>query len=354
MSKDIIFEVIPGAGGDIGKIILDRPQSLHALDLTMCVALHKKLMQWSMHSAIKAVIITSTGEKAFCAGGDVRAIYDLIKAGHYEQAEKFFQQEYAMNQAIFNFPKPYIAFLNGVTMGGGVGISIHGSYSVATERLVWAMPETKIGFFPDVGVGYHLARLPGAVGNYLALTGARLSAGEAYQLGIVQAVIPSSQLAKLEQTFIETDFKSTDFQVVTEIIAHFHEAPDSSSSPLQINLDRIDQFFSHASVEDMVQQLGQDQDSWSQETRAILAAVSPLSLKITNEHLRHCVNYNFEQVMQENFTLVKHFLRDHDFMEGVRAGMIDKDNRPHWRPDHLAAVSSTLVQHYFDSSSRSR
>lgn len=350
MSDEIIFAVIPGAGGDIGKIILNRPQNLHALNLNMCVALQQKLTQWAKHPAIKAVIITGAGDKAFCAGGDVRAIYELVKAENDAEAENFFQQEYAMNQTVFNFPKPYIAFLDGITMGGGVGISLNGSYAVATERLVWAMPETKIGFFPDVGAGYHLARLPGGFGNYLALTGERLLAGDAWQLEIVQAVIPSQQLPDLEQALITTDFSATDFQAVTQIIAGFHEPPDASLNPLQANAERINQYFGGNSVADIVHRLGEGTDPWCQAARANLAALSPLSLKVTSEHLRRCAHYHFEQVMQENFTLVKHFLHDHDFMEGVRAAMIDKDRRPHWRPDHLAAVSLSLVESYFTAS----
>lgn len=347
-TQDIIFEVIPGAGGDIGKIILNRPPNLNALNLNMCMTLHQRLTQWAKHPAIKAVILTGAGDKAFCAGGDVRAIYELMKAGRYAEAENFFQQEYAMNQALFNFPKPYISFLDGLTMGGGVGISIHGSFSVATERLIWAMPETKIGFFPDVGVGYHLAKLPDGAGHYLALTGERLLAGDAYTLGIVQAVIPSQKLLDLEQALIQTHFKASDFQIVTQIISESHEHPDTSLNSLSTNLVRIKQYFSTHSVDDIVQQLSQSEDAWCQATRALLAAHSPISLKVTSEHLRRCASYPFEEVMNENLLLVKHFLRGHDFTEGIRSAVIDKDRRPHWHPDHLAAVPASLVQSYFE------
>ncbi len=282
------------------------------------------------------------------AGGDIRSIYQLCaKANRYQEAENFFKQEYAMNQAIFHFQKPYIAFLDGITMGGGVGLSIHGSFAIATERLIWAMPETRIGFFPDVGVGYHLAKLPPHIANYLALTGERIKAGDAYQLGLVNAVIPSTELADLEKALITTHFKSFEFGVVKQLITQFHRGLNEHSITLAENAKQIKQCFTQHSLEEIINNLTQIDDPWHQATAKTLAAQSPLSLKITFEHLQHCHHLNFEQVMAENTRLSQHFLRGHDFMEGVRAAVIDKDNRPQWRPATLVEVTPEMVQEYF-------
>ena len=345
---DVIFRIIPGAGGDVGKIILNRPQSLNALNLQMCIAIHQQLTQWQEQRSIKAVIITGAGDRAFCAGGDVRAVYELCaKQGRYDEAMVFFQQEYAMNQAIFQFSKPYVSFLDGITMGGGVGLSIHGSHSVATERLMWAMPETRIGFFPDVGTGYHLTRLSGHTGNYLALTGERALAGDVFESGLVTAVIPSSSLDELEKTLINTVFNSDDFTAVTQIINGFHHEPAAHLYTFRDHSPQINEHFSKNSIEEILSELTQSNDPWCKSTAAILAAQSPFSLKITHAHLQHCEYLNFPAVMAENSRLAKHLIRGHDFMEGVRAAVIDRDRHPHWLPANLAEITDAMVQHCF-------
>ena len=216
---EVIFQIIPGVGGDIGKISLNRPQALNALNLSMCSAIHQQLQLWLIDPGIKAVMITGEGERAFCAGGDIRNLYEAIKNGCYEPALEFFQVEYAMNQALFEFPKPYIAFLHGVTMGGGVGISIHGSHTLTDDHLVWAMPETGIGFFPDVGVCYYLARMPHHIGYYLALTGEAINAQETYQLGITDAIIPKRLWPEVEKRLAETVFEGSGLETVSNILS---------------------------------------------------------------------------------------------------------------------------------------
>lgn len=345
--KEVVFEILPGVGGNIGKIILNRPKNLNALNFQMCENIFRQLTQWEKEKSIKAVIISSAGGRAFCAGGDVRALYETVKQGHYEEAMGFFIQEYAMNQAIFDFQKPYIAFLDGVTMGGGVGVSIHGSHSIATERLVWAMPETRIGFFPDVGVCYHLSRLPDNIGDYLALTGEQILANDAYHLGLVTSVIPSVRLEELENKIIKTPFSSTDFDVVTHIIKNFHQTPNESLNTHKIHFEKIKKYFSRHQVEDILSGLISEEDDWCQATAKTLAAQSPLSLKITHTHLRHCSDFSFSQVMAENKHLVQKFIHDHDFIEGIRALLIDKDRTPHWQPPTLSEVTCDAIKLFF-------
>lgn len=344
---DVTFSVVKGKGGDIGKILLNRPQNLNALNLPMCTAIFQHLQQWAAQDSIKAVIIQGAGERAFCAGGDVRQMYENVQHGQVEEVMDFFQQEYRMNTAIFNFPKPYIAFLDGITMGGGVGLSIHGSHAIASERLTWAMPETRIGFFPDVAVGYHLVKLADYAGYYLGLTGERLSAADAYHLGLVQAVAPSDQLAKLEEQLINTAFSATDFDVVTHIIAEFHQQPDPKTRILTAHLDSVKKYFSGDSVEEIIDGLQQSADAWCQSTANTLMAQSPLSLKVTYQHLQHCEHFDFAQVMTENLQLTKQFIENPDFIEGIRAAVIDKDRHPQWRLKTLSAVTPEIMKIFF-------
>lgn len=343
--SEIYFNELAGENGSIGKIVLNRPQKLNALNLEMCQAIHAHLQIWSQKKSIKAVIISGEGERAFCAGGDVLNLYERCREQRYDEVDQFFKHEYAMNQAIFDFKKPYLAFLDGVTLGGGVGLSIHGSFPLATERLVWAMPETAIGFFPDVGVCYHLSQFPEYIGNYLALTGARLDAETAYTLRIVKAIIPRVRLTELEQNLLATPFESHEFNKVAQIIAQFHQPGIELNDIPHVKI--IEKIFSASSVEEIFYRGDLEQDPWSRQLMEKLKSLAPLSLKITFEHLRHCRNYDFKQVMSENLTLAKYFIRDNDFIEGIRAALVDKDRHPQWRPDSIEKITAPLLKSYF-------
>lgn len=350
-AADIIFSVMPGQGGNVGKIYLNRPESLNALTLTMVIAIKEQLKQWEQDHTIKAVIIAGAGERAFCAGGDIRSFYNLVAKGNDPGAvHRFFQHEYTMNEAIFRFPKPYIAFLDGVTMGGGVGVSLHGSHSIATERLLWAMPETGIGFFPDIGAGYHLARLSGNVGEYLALTGDRLPASDAFHLHLVKAIVHSASLQDLEQQICATDFGPLDLSAVTRIITPFHQHRLENPQGLALNLPIIANCFSQDSVEAIITALQTTNNPWCEGVIKTLLTKSPTSLKVTLEHIRRCRQYNFQQVIAEDLQLSQHFLTAADFMEGIRAAVIDKDHHPHWQPASLREVEQANVQAYFSDS----
>lgn len=346
MENDIQFNVLTGEDGDIGKIILNRPQNLNALTLEMCYQLKIHLEKWGRQENIKAVLITSSADKAFCAGGDIVSMYLTCRREKNSlNGFKFFQTEYAMNKAIFDFPKPYISFLNGITMGGGVGISIHGSHSVATERLVWAMPETGIGFFPDVGAGYHLARLPDFIGYFLGLTGEKVNAEQAYQLKIVDAIVPSAKLQELESDLVSTKFLPNKFDSVTRIINQFHQP---SQLTRHLNASVIAEIFNNDSIELIIESLKKFSDPWAEATAQILLKKSPLSLKVTHRHLQHCVRLEFGEIMHENLHLAGKFVESHDFMEGIRAAVIDKDKKPNWEPETLDVVSDSMVDTFFN------
>ncbi len=252
-SQEILFSEIPGNGGDVGQILLNRPKALNALSKDMCVQIFEQLKCWESANNIKAVIVKGAGDRAFCAGGDIKKLYDNREAS-VEQKAQFFWHEYRMNSAIFHFEKPYIAFLNGITMGGGAGVSIHGSHRVASEKLLFAMPETAIGFYPDIGASHFLSHCPGKTGLFLALTGHRIEAAEALALGLATQVIASTDLENLENKLIDTKFSGEDHNVVTEIIESFI-SNHSDSIALNQYRKQIDNYFAKDSVESIIQSL---------------------------------------------------------------------------------------------------
>lgn len=330
--QDIIFQTIPGAYGNLGKILLNRPNRLNALSFVMCQQMIAHLEKWAEDPNLKAVILTSTLDKVFCAGGDIRGIYELVLEKNFKQAMNFFKTEYALNQLIKEYPKPIISLLDGVTMGGGAGIAIHGSHAVATERLIWAMPETKIGFYPDVGLGYYLARMPQHFGYYLALTGENIGAAVALKLGIVKQVVHSQNLKQLEEDLLAAEFTDQDLDKITEIIQNF------SIQQQQPSFFDYDKYFSADSFEEIIDQL--QQAAGDEVTKALnsLLARSPTSLLVTFAHLQRAKIYSVQKVLSENYVLSSHFLYNHDFIEGVRAVLVDKDQKPNWQPNSISKV----------------
>lgn len=342
MTENVLFSVAPGKDGDLGIITLNRQQALNAINLTMVEAMLKQLRAWQVDRSIKAVVIHATPGRAFCAGGDLRHTYDKNHLRINEMTD-FFRTEYNLNKAIYHFPKPYIALWDGITMGGGVGISIHGSHRIATENLVFAMPETGIGFFPDVGGTYFLPRLPHKIGYYLGLTGARLKLADSLGIGIATNHVPSTRLADLIKSLAATKF-STDAEVTT-IIQKFSAEVDSSSLISQAKL--IENMFTAATMETLVQQVQQSNSELGQQIYNELLKKSPTSLKVTLHALHVASELNFDKSMQQEFRLASRFLEGHDFSEGIRAVIIDKDQNPKWLPATLNEVTDATVNQYF-------
>lgn len=342
-TSEILFDVMPGKSGDLGIVTLNRPQVLNSINLHMIKALHAQLKVWATMTSIKAVVIRAVPGKAFCAGGDIRLTYERSKKG--EDATEFFFDEYHLNQCIFHFPKPYIALLDGITMGGGVGISIHGSHRIATENLLFAMPETAIGFFPDVGGTYFLPRLPGYLGYYLGLTGARIKTDDCVSLGIAQHKVTQDQLSALLVALAEGEFSQDAKASVTQIIKQF-ESPITSS--LMASRTELDACFAKRSMEEIVQALQHASQPLCQDAANLLLKRSPTSLKVTLRALQEHATMSFDECMQREFGLAAHFVKGHDFIEGIRAVIIDKDQAPAWRPAILADVTHKEVAHYFE------
>jgi enoyl-CoA hydratase len=347
--QDVLFSEVKGVDGDIGVMTLNRPDVLNSLNHSMIHAMHKQLKEWAVKSSIKAVVIRAVEGRAFCAGGDLRLTHERSLAKHPARTD-FFYDEYQLNKCIFHYPKPYIAFLDGITMGGGVGISIHGSHRVATDKLLFAMPETGIGFFPDVGGTYFLPRLPGFMGYYLGLTGARLKIDDALQVGVVTHKVDSSSLPDLLQSLADTPFTGDAKQAVTTIIQPF--TVTAQPSTLMQEKAHIDQCFAKTSMEDIVAALQQSTATICNEAVTMLAKKSPTSLKVTLHAFELAKSLNFDQIMQQEYRLSTHFLNNHDFIEGIRAVIIDKDQKPHWKPATLQEVSVASVDAYFGAVER--
>lgn len=343
-SADIVFTELSGSGGTIGHILLNRPKALNSLTTEMCQLLHDQLLQWQQNNTIKAVIIRGEGERAFCAGGDIRHIYHNGEERAVD-SENFFRTEYQMNRAIFHFDKPYIALLDGITMGGGAGVSIHGSHRVATERLVFAMPETGIGFFPDIGAGYFLTHCSDKLGYYLGLTGDRIGAADACELDLMTHVISSDQQEHLIQALRDNVFNGSDFAMVSRIIEDF--VIETQPPRLTNHLSQIAACFDSNTIEKILTRLQEVNSDWSSLTIKMLQEKSPTSLKVTLEQLNRAQGMKFDDIMEMEFNMALQFTHTPDFYEGVRAVVIDKDQSPKWQPNNLAAVDHEIVDKFF-------
>ncbi len=336
---DIVVE------GRCGVITLNRPEALNALTLEMCHAIEAALLDWRDDPGVKAVIIRGAG-RAFCAGGDIRSLYDSGLAGE-DYPYRFYHDEYRLNALIHHYPKPYIALLNGIVMGGGVGVSVHGSHRLATENIRFAMPETGIGLFPDVGGSYFLSRCPGETGVFLALTGTRIGAADAVYTGIATDFVPADRLDALYDAFVTDDFtEDAAIDVVNRLITRFAE-PCPDAPQLAAEGDRIDSVFSGESVDIILDTLAQETDEWAETTRQTILSKSPTSSKVAFRQIRNGAERDFDQCMQMEYRIACRFIAGKDFYEGVRATVIDKDQKPHWQPDRLADVTEAAVDAYF-------
>lgn len=335
--EDILFT----EKNHLGLVTLNRPQALNALTRPMLFALFEQLMAWQVDDNIHAVVIMALDGRAFCAGGDVRFIYQLGRANHAEQMA-FFETEYRLNYLIHTFKKPYIALMNGITMGGGVGISLHGTYPVASEHFSFAMPETGIGFYPDIGSSYWLTRCPGHLGVYLGLTGARLNRFEALEAGLVRHCIDSEHFQAVLNQLMATDLSADAHAGVANVLSAFSEKPQ----PIK-KMDGIETCFQYNKIESIIDALQRVDDEWHRNTLSALLKKAPLSLKVTLHQLKSAHSMTIGDCLSMDYGLTHHFLKDSDFYEGVRALLVDKDNAPIWQPSTLADVTHAKVLSYF-------
>jgi len=332
----------------VGRITLNRPKALHALNVEMCREMTDALRTWRDDTGVHAVIIDHSGERGFCAGGDIRRLAEG-GPGAAEAAQDFFCTEYRMNHLLFVFPKPTVAVMDGIVMGGGVGISMPCSVRVATERTLFAMPETSIGLFPDVGGGWHLSRLPGETGTWIALTGARLKAADCLALGIANAFVPSERVEALKLALVErlSDSASGEADAAARaVLAEFGDDPGPGG--VAAHREAIDRLFAYDTVEEIFAALEADGSDWASSQLTLLQTKSPQALKVSLRQLRTGRELKaFDDDMAMEFRIASRAVLLPDFREGVRAVLVDKDNTPRWSPPTLEAVSPSLLDSIF-------
>jgi len=427
-------EILLDRRGTAAIVTLNRPAALNAVTRGMLRTLHEALERWRHDGAVSRIIVTAAGGRAFSAGGDLRQIYEAGRAGRQEEPIAFWREEYALNAAIKRYPKPYVALIDGIVMGGGVGVSVHGSHRVAGDRFQFAMPEVGIGFFPDVGATWFLPRLPGEIGTYCALTGERLTSADALAAGIATHRIASASFADVAEALCAADSVDAILAAFAAPVGHAgtytsprlrpsstgygevnpafssrasgreekgrvrgptHESepvgspphPDPLHSPsktgvnapmasgerdkerallsesksqngveqgpLAVQRHAIDRIFAPGRVEDIVALLDAEAASasadaqWAGEVAAMIRTKAPLSLKIALAQMRRGRHWSFAECMQAEFRIVSRVAYGHDFYEGIRAVIIDKDNRPRWQPATLAEVTAESVERHF-------
>ncbi len=338
--SDILF----ARRGAAGFVTLNRPDALNAVTHGMVHALADQLAAWAADPAITRVIVAAAGQRAFSAGGDLRTLYDLGRSGRFEEALSFWRDEYRLVAAIKRYRKPIISIIDGVVMGGGVGISVHGSHRVAGDRFRFAMPEVGIGFFPDVGATWFFPRMPGETGTYLALTGERVDVADGTALGIATHRVASARLTDLIEGLCGAI-------PVDALLSAFAEPVEGG--PVATCRDAIDRLFAPNRVEDILAALDNaaategPETEFARTTAATIRQNSPLSLKLALAQLRAGQSFDFDACLRTEFRIVSRVVTGHDFYEGIRAVIVDKDHKPRWQPASLDAVSDAEVGRHF-------
>ena len=343
MTNDILFE----QAGDWGIVTLNNEKALNALNWDMVKAMYAQLQNWAADASVKAVMVKGAGDRAFCAGGDIRWLYENGKRDPEGTAE-FFRDEYTNNALIYHYPKPFIALIDGITMGGGVGISVHGDFRVASDNTLFAMPETGIGLFPDVGGGHFMPRLHDGIGLYYALTGARAKAADCMASGIATHYVAADKFEELEKSLLKAplgDHAHADIETVLDIYAG-----DPGHAEINDIRAEIRRFFEEVeTLESLLSSLEADDSQFAQASLKTLSRMSPTSLKLTFQQMRMGHQLDFDDNMKMEFRMVSRVLAGHDFYEGVRAQIIDKDRTPKWSPAVLGEIDTDTLENYFKS-----
>jgi enoyl-CoA hydratase len=329
--------------GALRRLTLNRPKALNALTLGMCETMTRYMQAWATDPAVGAILIDGSGDRAFCAGGDLRALYDGAKAGNSVPAE-FWSTEYKLDVLIARYPKPVIVIMDGLVMGGGVGLAASAAHRVVTERSAVALPEIGIGYFPDIGASYLLARAPDHFGYYLALTGSRIGPADAIECGFADIHISAAKLGALPAALAECR-NDTD---VRQRLGEFAEPPAPGRLPAARQW--VDHCYSAARVEDIFERLHEAQLPDADAALAIMQKASPTSLKITLRNVHDAASFKrVEECFQQDYRISLACIAGHDFIEGIRAAIVDKDRNPAWRPENLEAVTPEIVDRHFQS-----
>lgn len=325
---------------DVGHLSLARPKALHALNLAMVEEMARVLLEWRADPSVKAVLLDHAEGRGFCAGGDVAAARRSVLEDGGAKGRAFFKAEYRLNHLLFTYPKPAIAFMNGITMGGGVGIAMPAKYRIATENTLFAMPEGAIGLFPDVGAGWYLSRLKGRIGPFLALTGARLDGAECVWAGLATHYLPSAALPEAKARI------ATNPGAIEEALAELSVVPPEPR--LARNCEKIDWLFASDRLEEIFAALEADDSEWAAKELATLRSKSPLTMKVALREIAQAKHItDFAEEMRTEYRLVARIIMEPDFTEGVRAVLVDKDNAPRWNPATPAGISEAKLDELF-------
>lgn len=332
-------DVLTRIEGRVGRITLNRPQALHALTTDMCQVMTEVLLAWREDPAVELVLLDHAGERGFCAGGDIRMLAES-GAGDGKAAREFFFIEYRLNHLLFEYPKPVAVIMDGITMGGGVGLAMPARYRIATEKTTFAMPETGIGLFPDVGGGWFLPRMPGHIGLWLALTGARIKAADCELVGVATDFVESVKIAELKAAIL------ADPAAIETILTEYEG--DAGRPPLAQHQDEIDKVFALDSLEAILAALRASGSDWANEQLKVMATKSPQTMKVALRQLQLGGQAKtFAENMAMEYRIGARVVQRHDFLEGVRAVIVEKDHAPRWNPPTPEGVSETMLDAIF-------
>jgi enoyl-CoA hydratase/3-hydroxyisobutyryl-CoA hydrolase len=335
---DLLTEILHNTG----VIKLNRPKALNSLNVEIIRGLSKTLESWQTLKPVKQVIIEGSGEKAFCAGGDVRSVYYARQGDNFHLMDEIFREEYQLNYAISCYPKPYIALIHGICMGGGLGVSVHGTYRIVTDNTIMAMPETAIGFFPDIGATYFLNQCPGDLGVFLGVMGERIHAGDALYSGLATHYVPQKHWSSLKADL----YKVTDEEEIDNVLQQYHQP--KVSEKLESWRHLIDQTFAGHDIDIVIDRLKTSSNpivqGWWQE----LKKKSPRSVKLSFAALRKARGLSLKEALIQEYRLSQACMNHPDFFEGVRALLVDKDNQPLWQPHDLDLVTKDMIESYFE------
>ncbi|WP_192599609.1 enoyl-CoA hydratase/isomerase family protein [Sporosarcina limicola] len=342
MTQEVLFSI---NNHRVGTILLNRPKALNSLSLEMVQAIGVKLSDWTTNDRVKIVIIKGAGSKGLCAGGDIKTLYGAKDNEEcLQKANTFFTEEYQTDLAIAQFPKPIIACLDGIVMGGGVGLTYGASTRLVTERTIWAMPELAIGFFPDVGAAYFLNKAPGFIGRYLALTAMQLKAEDVLYINGADHFIQHEKLILLLHELEESQTETT----IDTLLEQYTTPAPNEGSLVRLQKE-IDDHFSFTTVEEILDSLEKSDTPFALETKETMLAKSAISLKVTLKQLIEGEQKTLEECLATDLILAKNFMKHEDFFEGVRSVLIDKDLKPNYKYPHISSITDDMINQFFIS-----